>query len=112
MPSRVLTVRTGPPALGAEPVSPLGLAAFIAALHMAVLAGRVSGRSSPHRALSRIHWQAPAEKSPDAPCDRDRIGSNPHHAYSAGRLSLTRGMAVVTLAVYLNVIRTNGAQGR
>ena len=84
----------------------------MAALHVAVLAGRVSGRSSPHRAFRQIRWQVPAEKSPDAPCNRDRIGSNPHCAYSVGRLALTRGMAVIALAVYLNVIRTNGALGR
>jgi len=106
------TIRAGQPPLGAEPVSVLGLAAFVAALHVAVLACRVSGRPSQHRALNQIDWQMPAEKSPDAPNHRDRIGSNPHRAYSVGRLALTRGMAVVALAAYLNVIRTNGALGR
>jgi hypothetical protein len=112
MPSRSSTIRPHPSRLGTETVSALGLAAFVAALHVAVLAGRMSGRPSQHGALSQIHWQMPAEKSPDAPNHRDRIGSNPHRAYSVGRLALTRGMAVVALAAYLNVIRTNGALGR
>lgn len=106
------TIRAGQSPLGVESVSVLGLAAFVAALHVAVLACRVSGRPSQHRALSQIHWPMPAERLPDALNHRDRIGSNPHRAYSVGRLALTRGMAVVALAAYLNVIRTNGALGR
>jgi hypothetical protein len=106
------TIRPDRSLPGCETVSAVGLAAFVAALHMAVLAGHVSGRSSQQRALSQIRWRMPTDESPDAPCSRARIGSNPHRSYNCGRLELARGMAVVALAAFINVIRTNGALGR
>lgn len=86
----------------------VGLAAIVAALHLAVLASRVSGRHH-HGPVVLLSWQAPS--APPTPADTtSEPPSNPHRNYSVGELALTRGMAVVSLARWLHVMRINGAR--
>jgi hypothetical protein len=90
-------------------LSAVGLAALVAALHLAVLAGR-GGRS-----LARYHEITPIisteTRPPDeTPRDPDRAPSNPTHSYSAGRLALTAGMVIVALAHQVHLMRVGTAR--
>lgn len=87
-----------------EALSAVGLAALVAALHLAVLAGR-GGRSTlryPQIApITQMETRPPDETRRDP----DRAPSNPTRSYSAGRLALTAGMVIVALAFQLHIMR-------
>lgn len=104
------------PALGPvtrfDSLSTVGLAAMVAALHLAVLAGRVSARHPRGRHLALIVWQQPPAAQVETAPKSDRVPSNPTQAYNAGRLALTFGVAVIALAYQLQVMRMGSALGR
>lgn len=93
-------------------VSGIGLATLIAALHLALLAGRVSGRCARGRQATLLIWQPPPRAQAEVQRDTDRVPSNPTHSYSAGRLALTAGMVIVALAFQMQVMRVGAALGR
>lgn len=91
--------------------SPVGVAALATVLHLAVLASRIHGRSV-HHAPPSVLWNAgsaPAERHGDH--DSAPAPSNPHQTYCVGRIALTSGMAVITLAWWLHVMRLGAARG-
>lgn len=90
----------------ADVVSPVSLAAIVAALHLAVLASRVSHRHL--RTVTLMSWQMPTPEEP-APVATEPP-SNPQRSYCAGQLALSVGMAVITLARQLHAIRASGAR--
>lgn len=94
-----------------EAVSAVRLATVVAALHLALLAGRVSARCPRGRQMAVVVWQTP-EPAAEVQHDSDRVPSNPTHSYSAGRLALTFGMAILALAVQLPLMRIGAATGR
>jgi hypothetical protein len=91
-----------------EAMSPMGLAAMVAFLHVAVLAARVSTRHAHHHPTPVLSWPAMANSQPDVVVKAGKTPSNPVQTYCVGRLDLTRGMAVVVLAEWLHIMRTGG----
>lgn len=91
-----------------EGVSPFGLAAMAAVLHLAVLAGRVSPRGSHPRPIALLAWQVPPSETAETRLSEENAPSNPTRTYCAGRLALTAGMAVLALARWLHVMRVRG----
>jgi hypothetical protein len=95
-----------------DTVSPVGLAALVAALHLAVLTGRVPVWSVVGRAGTLQIWRVPADASATTARETGRVASRPVKSYSAGQLSLSAGMAIVALARWLRVMRLTGTQGQ
>jgi len=95
-----------------EPSSPLGLTAIAAILHLAVFAGKVSPRRMPNRPAMHLVWQQPAKCRIDSERTEDKVPSNPIHTYCAGHLALAHGMAVVSLAAWMQIMHISGARGQ
>ena len=95
-----------------DSLSSVGLATVVAALHLAVLARRVPVRSLHHRQTTLLAWRIPAAERIVPGRGAQRAPSKPVHTYCAGLLLLTFGMAVLTLALWLHVMRTNGTHGQ
>jgi hypothetical protein len=94
-------------------LSPLGLATIVAALHLAALAGRVSARHPHGRHVAMLIWRPPkTQPAATARVESDRVPSNPTHSYSAGRLALAAGMAIVALTFQLQLMRLGAALSR
>jgi hypothetical protein len=94
-----------------DAVSTIGLAALVAALHLATIAGRagrVSVRHPQITPVTRMETLPPAETRRES----DRAPSNPTRSYSAGRLALTVGMVIVALAYQLHVMHVGTARSR
>jgi hypothetical protein len=92
----------------------VALAALVAVLNLSVLAGRLGGRTSPHRG-DVLAWRAPmtAITGPAGEAaSSEKPPSNPTRYYNAGTLSLNTGIAVIALAAWLGVMRINGARGQ
>jgi hypothetical protein len=87
------------------------LAALVAVLNLSVLAGRLGGRTIPGR-NDVLTWQIPISGPTADRSTTEEPSANPTRAYSAGRLSLDTGIAVIALAAWLHVMRINGATGR
>lgn len=92
--------------------SAVGLATVVAALHVALLAGRIAPRYSRNRQMAEMVWQAPESAQGDPHHEDDHVPSNPTQSYSAGRLALTFGVALIVLATQLQVMRIGAALGR
>ena len=105
--SDIIQHRTGPS--GREAVSSLGLAAVVTALHVAVLARRVPAWCLHPRQTTSLTWQMPARSV--TPPATSRMPSRPVQAFAVGQLALAAGMAVVTLAAWLHIMRITGAHG-
>lgn len=86
----------------------MGLAALVAALHLAVLTGRVSARWAGARPGVLVIWRMPQDTLRVAADKSDQPPSRPTQSYSAGQLALAVGMAVVTLARWLHIMRLTG----
>lgn len=96
-----------------EAVSAVGLATVVAALHLALLAGRVPARGLRGRQTALLIWQQPASNThAEVQHDCNRVPSNPTRSYSAGRLALTAGMVIVVLAFQMQVMRVGAALAR
>ncbi|GMU24678.1 MAG: hypothetical protein AMXMBFR13_47510 [Phycisphaerae bacterium] len=110
---QVHALRPSPPPI-ARPAafSAVGLATVVAALHVAVLAGRFSPRCSRNRPMTELVWQAPESVPGEPHHEDDHVPSNPTQSYSAGRLALTFGVALIVLAVQLQVMRIGAALAR
>lgn len=91
-----------------ETVSPVGLAALVAALHLAVLTGRVSVRWAGARPGALVIWRMPQDTIRVAAGKSAQPPSRPTQTYSAGQLALAVGMAIVTLACWLHIMRLTG----
>lgn len=89
------------------------LTALVAALNLSVFAGRLGGRMGPTRG-DVLAWRAPlspvAGPAGDTQTD-EPSSSNPTRTYSAGRLALNTGIAVIALTAWLSVMRINGSRG-
>jgi len=94
-----------------DAVSALGLATLVAALHLAVLAGR-AGRSSVRFPQMTQIAQLETAPADEARRDPDRAPSNPTRSYSAGRLALTAGMVIVALAFQLQLMHVGSSRAR
>lgn len=94
-----------------ESVSLLGLTAVVTALHVAVLARRVPVRGWQPGQAAPFIWQESAEAPAIAQAITERTPSNPTHIFAVGQLALEAGMAIVTLAVWLHIMRINGVRG-
>ena len=107
------TAHTPPgPVTRFDSLSAVGLAAVVAALHVAVLAGRVSTRAPRGRHATILVWRQADTTQVETQPASDRVPSNPMRAYNAGRLALTSGMAVIALAFHLQVMRMGAALSR
>lgn len=95
-----------------DTVSPFGLATLIAGLHLAILAGRMSARCPRGRHAALLVYREPSPSPVDVNQDAQHAPSNPMQAYSAGRLALTFGVAVLALAFQLQVMHMGAARGR
>jgi|GEM_PF-985894 len=95
-----------------EAVSAVGLATVVAALHLALLAGRVPARGLRGRQTAFLVWQQPESVPAEVQHDCNRVPSNPTRSYSAGRLALTAGMVIVVLAFQMQVMRVGAALAR
>lgn len=91
-----------------ETVSPVGLAALVAALHLAVLTGRVSVRWAGNRPGTLMIWRMTGDAPGTNTGKSDQSPSRPTQTYSAGQLDLAVGMAVITLARWLHIMRLTG----
>ncbi|MGQ9648985.1 MAG: hypothetical protein ACUVXJ_02650 [Phycisphaerae bacterium] len=91
-----------------ETVSPVGLAALVAALHLAVLTGRVSVRWAGARPGTLVIWRMPQDAIRVVAGKSAQPSSRPIQTYSAGQLALAVGMAIVTLACWLHIMRLTG----
>ena len=89
----------------------MGLAAVAAAWHVAVFARRVPARSVVTGPATLLIWRVPAEAPGASSRAANRAPSKPVGTYCAGQLALTFGMAVITLARWLQIMRINGARG-
>jgi hypothetical protein len=87
----------------------LGVAAMVALLHLAVLAGRLRSQSAPGRPVAGLMWQLPRAEQVSTALRRERVPSNPLQSFSAGRLALAAGMAVLALANWLHITRVHGS---
>ena len=81
-----------------ETVSPVGLAALVAALHLVMLTGRVPVWSAGGRPGTLQIWRVPGDALASSAGEAEKASSRPVKTYSAGQLSLTVGMAIVALA--------------
>lgn len=91
----------------------MALTALVTALNLSVLAGRLGGRVGPTRG-DVLAWRAPLSPVTGPAADtqaEEPSSSNPTRTYSAGRLALNTGIAVVALAAWLSVMRINGSRG-
>jgi hypothetical protein len=93
-------------------VSAIRLATVVAALHVAVLAGRLSVRCPRGRHAAMLVWQVPDSAAVESAHDRPRVPSNPTQNYNAGRLALTVGMAIIARIFQLQVMRMGAALSR
>jgi hypothetical protein len=93
-----------------DTVSPVGLAAVVAALHLALLTGRVPAFSPARRQGTLMIWRTTADVRAAAGGESEAAASRPVQTYAAGQLSLAAGMAVVTLARWLRIMRLTGTQ--
>ncbi len=93
-------------------ISPIGLSALVAVLHLAVLAGRLSRRVPPLSPVARLAWRSSPGGQAESVGQADARGSNPITSTWAGRLSLTAGMAVIGLAAWLHTMHTSGVVDR
>ena len=91
-----------------ETVSPVGLAALVAALHLAVLTGRVSVCRAGTRPGTLMIWRMTGDALGTDTGKSDQSPSRPTQTYSAGQLDLAVGMAVITLARWLHIMRLTG----
>ncbi len=94
-----------------ETVSPVGLAALVAALHLVVFAGRLTARSPLRGQSTFCVWRAPGTSASETSEPVGRGASRPVRAYFAGHLSLNAGMAVLALARWLHIMRLTGTPG-
>ena len=76
----------------------MGLAALVAALHLAILTGRVSTWSTAGRQGTRQIWQMPGDTLATTVGEAGKTSSRPVKTYAAGQLSLAVGMSLVALA--------------
>lgn len=91
----------------------VALAALVAALNLSIFASRLGGRMSPTRG-DVLAWRAPLSPmtGPAGDTQTDEpSSSNPTRTYSAGRLALNTGIAVIALTAWLSVMRINGSRG-
>lgn len=92
--------------------SPVGMAAFIAALHLALASSRWPVAGAGRMVEVGLIWQAPAPEPRETGELEENAPSHPNQEFSAGRLALTTGMAVIGLTFLLHVMRLNGRLGR
>lgn len=97
--------RGGVPGPRYAAVSTIGLATLVAALHLALLAGRVTGRCPRGQEAAMLVWRQPESRENETQHDPDRAPSNPTRNYSAGRLALAAGMVIVALAHQVHLMR-------
>lgn len=95
-----------------EAVSAVGLATLVAALHLALVAGRVPVRCPRGRQADTLIWRPPESPQTEVQHDGDRVPSNPTRLFSAGRLALTAGMVIIALAFRVQVMRVGAALAR
>jgi hypothetical protein len=94
-------------------VSPAGMTALAAVMQVAVLAaGRFPCRPRLGTQVARLVWPAPVTESGETPRPPGNAPSNPTQSFTAGQLSLAFGMAVLVLAVWLQLLHVSGALGR
>ena len=89
----------------------MALATLVAALHLAVLARRMSAGLESHRPVATLAWRAEGSAGVAVRREPDETPSHPSHRFSAGQLALTAGMAVVTLGRWLHIMRSNSSVG-
>lgn len=87
----------------------LGVAAMVAVLHLAILARQLRAQSAPGRPVAGLMWQLPCAEQVSVAVQRERVPSNPLQSFSAGRLALAAGMAVLALANWLHITRVHGS---
>lgn len=104
------TIRTSAVA-GLEAVSAVGLTAFIAVLHLAVLTAELSHRSGTRRSAVFLIWREAGVPVIDRTCASAACDSNPHRTFYVGRLALTAGLAIIQLAAWINVLRVSALPG-
>lgn len=99
------------------PASPAGntpamaLATLVAALHLSIWVGRLGERAGLTRPAVAT-WRLPAGASLVERGDGKAHSARPKRTYSAGQLALDTGVAVLALAAWLLVMRSNGSHGR
>ena len=103
------TIRTHAPRR--ETVSPVGLATLVAALHLALLTGRLPVWSAARRQGTLMIWRTPADSRADAGVDSEKAASRPIHCFAAGQLALAVGMSLVAMARWLHIMRLTGTHG-
>ena len=104
------TIRTHAPRR--ETVSPVGLATLVAALHLALLTGRISRWSPVRRPGTLMIWRAPSEARAAATAgEPEKVASRPTQTYAAGQLALAVGMSLVAMARWLHIMRLTGTHG-
>jgi hypothetical protein len=59
-----------------------------------------------------VVYAAPPAEHETRPAKNTTHSANPHYSFSAGRLRLDRGMAVLKLAAWLQVLLVSGDRGR
>ena len=89
----------------------MALATLVAALHVAVLARRMSTRLPAHQPVAKLAWQADGPPTVTTRREPDDAPSHLSRHFSVGRLDLTAGMAVVTLARWLHIMRVSSSIG-
>ena len=90
-------------------VSRVGLAAMIAALHVAILASRMPVRNLHRPPVTLLSWQIPVAPQPPVAVPDDPP-SNPHQAFCVGELALAVGMAIIVLTRWLHIMHISGAR--
>jgi len=87
------------------------MATLVAALHVAVLARRVSARWPVHSPTAAWAWRS--DGGPVAPqsCEPERPPSHPSGHFSAGLLPLEAGVAVVARTRWLHIMRISSPIG-
>lgn len=95
----------------ADGVSPVGLAAVAAILHVVVFAGRMPVRSLHHEHGALPAWRMPTGGQAEPRRVTEKVPSKPIQPFCAGQLCLALGMAVIALAAWLHIMRINGAHG-
>jgi len=83
-----------------------------AVLHVALFARRVPARSVITGQAALLIWRVPTEALVAPGRVANRAPSKPVLTYCAGQLALACGMAVITLARWLQIMRINGARGQ
>lgn len=106
-----LIVRSGQAESHCVGLSPLGLTAMMAAWHVALLGGRASACLHHPGPAAVLASSLPGGDRVESRVAAGRVPSRPVHSYYAGQLALTVGMAVVSLASWLHIMRISGALG-